>query len=57
MIKISRYSKTQIIKILKEVEAGRLVKERSVGNTKFLMPPITTGKLNTAAWTLLTSSR
>ena len=52
MIK-SRYTETQIIKVLKEVEGGRLVK-RFAGNTGYPMPPIITGSQNTVAWKPLT---
>lgn len=47
-MKKSRYTETQIVKILKEVEAGRLVKEVVV-NMVFLTQHITTGKQNMEA--------
>ncbi|KTD49528.1 transposase ORF-A, IS-type [Legionella rubrilucens] len=48
-MKKSRYTETQIVKILKEVEAGRLVKEvcREYGISD---ATYTTGKQNTEAW-------
>jgi len=47
------YNESLIVKILKEVEAGRLVKEvcREYGISD---APTTTGNRSTAAWKLLT---
>ena len=50
----SRFTETQIVKILKEVEGGRQVKEvcREYGVSD---ATYTTGNPNTAAWRRLTS--
>ena len=45
----SRYTETQIVRILKEVEGGRQV-NGSAGSMASLMPPTTTGRLNTEGW-------
>lgn len=48
-MKKSRYTETQIVKVLKEVETGKLVKGSAV-NTAYLMRPIITGSPGTVAW-------
>ena len=48
-MKKSRYTEFQIVKILKEVEGGRLVKEVA-GSTAYPMPLIATGNPNMGAW-------
>ncbi len=48
-MKQGKYSEEQIVKILKEADAGIKVSDlcRKYGSAT---PPITTGKQNTAAW-------
>ena len=50
----TRFSETQIVKILKEVEGGRTAKE-VCGNTVSAVPPTTNGNPNTGAWRPRTS--
>src|SRR5215208_3213921 len=49
----SKFSETQIITILKAVEAGKTVRD-VVANTKSATPPTTSGRQSTAAWKPLT---
>jgi len=49
-MKKSRYSETQIVKVLKEVETGKLSSRRSAVNTAYPMRPIITGSPGTVAW-------
>ncbi len=48
-MKRSKYSEEQIVKILKEADAGIKI-PASAASTDSVTPPITTGKQNTVAW-------
>lgn len=54
-MKKSKFTESQIVKILKEVEAGRMVKE-VCREYACLMLPIITGKQNTEVWKPLISN-